>query len=126
MVPREIKIRLQPKKLNGPRKSRCVDKIFYVHQVTVSWLMLCLRYFKLECLLHLQSQAAQALHLKLDEFEFSRYFIEINKENTSLNLPIVCSMEALLDKMFYHLTASKLGLNDSLPSVVLSICAYLP
>ena len=75
----------------APRKSRCVDKIFYVHQVTVSWLMWCLRYFKLECLLHLQSQAAQALHLKLDEFEFSRYFIEIDKGNTSLNLPIVCS-----------------------------------
>ena len=81
----------------------------------------------IECLLHLQSQATQPRHLKLDEFEFSRYFIEINKENTSLNLPIVCSMEALLDKMFYHLTASKSGLNDSLPpSVVLSICAYLP
>ena len=53
--------------------------------------MWCLRYFQFECLLHLQSQAAQALHLKLDEFEFSRYVIEINKENTSLNLPIVCS-----------------------------------
>ena len=47
--------------------------------------------FQFECLLHLQSQAAQALHLKLDEFEFSRYFIEIDKGNTSLNLPIVCS-----------------------------------
>ena len=40
------------------------------------WLMWCLRYFKLECLLHLQSQAAHALHQKLDEFEFSWYFIK--------------------------------------------------
>ena len=96
MVPTEIKIRLQPKKLNGPRKSRCIDEIFYVHHVTVTWLMWCLRYFQFECLPHLQSQAAQALHLKLDEFEFSRYFIEINKENTSLNLPIVCSCGGLV------------------------------
>ena len=111
MVPREIKIRLQPKKLNGPRESRCVDEIFYVHQVTVSWIGLCgvLRYFKLECLLHLQSQAAQALHLKLDEFEFSRYFIEINKENTSLKLPVVCSCGGLVWQNVLPLNYLKVG-----------------
>ena len=71
------------------------------------WLMWCLRCFKLECLLHLQSQAAHALHQKLDEFEFSWCLLS-------------APAEALLDKMFNHLTASKLILNGSLPSVVLS------
>ena len=71
--------------------------------------MWCLRYFKLECLLHLQSQAAQALHLKLDEFEFSRYFIEINKENTSLNLPVVCSCGGLVWQNVLPLNYLKVG-----------------
>ena len=107
--PTEIKIKLQPKKLNGPRKSRCIDEIFYVHHVTVTWLMWCLRYFQFECLLHLQSQAAQALHLKLDEFEFSRYFIEINKENTSLKLPVVCSCGGLVWQNVLPLNYLKVG-----------------
>ena len=109
VVPREIKIKLQPKKLNGPRKSRCIDEIFYIHHVTVTWLMWCLRYFQFECLLHLQSQAAQALHLKLDEFEFSQYFIEINKENTSLNLPFVCSCGGLVWQNVLPLNYLKVG-----------------
>ena len=71
--------------------------------------MWCLRYFQFECLLHLQSQAAQALHLKLDEFEFSRYLIEINKENTSLNLPVVCSCGGLVWQNVLPLNYLKVG-----------------
>ena len=71
--------------------------------------MWCLRYFQFECLLHLQSQAAQALHLKLDEFEFSQYFIEINKENTSLNLPFVCSCGGLVWQNVLPLNYLKVG-----------------
>lgn len=69
---------------------------FSMYTMLLSLGLWCLRYFQFECLLHLQSQAAQALHLKLDEFEFSRYLIEINKENTSLNLPVVCSCGGLV------------------------------
>ena len=71
--------------------------------------MWCLRYFQFECLLHLQSQASQALHLKLDEFEFSRYLIEINKENTSLNLPVVCSCGGLVWQNVLPLNYLKVG-----------------
>ena len=115
--------------LNGPERGAASMRFSMYTMLPVSWLMWCLRYFQFECLLHLQSQAAQPLHLKLDEFEFSRYFIEINKENESLNLPIDCSSGGPIGQNVLPLNYLKVGfkwLSTQCCAFVICLCSIIP